>query len=169
MKKIYFSLMAMAIAVCFTACNSKKDEPTPEPKTFDVNQILGSWTVTSYSYIVTNTDADTAVVKDVRQNAGEITIEKDEDQYLFTETFTDPEWGEHSGDVLLHETTFDLRGTAVEYPHLNDLSVKNEGGKTTWESSDTGTATYHRSGTGIVEEDVTYNFKIEVKIAVTKK
>lgn len=167
MKKIYFSLMAMVMAVCFTACQSQKDEPIEE-KTLDVNLILGSWNVTSYSYIVTNTDADTTIVKDVRENAGEITIEKADDLYLFTETFTDPEW-EHSGDVLVHETTFDLRAAAVEYPHLNNLSVKNEGGKTTWESSDTGTATYHRSGTGIVEEDVTYNFKTEVKIAVTKK
>ena len=160
----------MAIAVCFTACQPKQqDEPTPEPKTFDVTQILGSWTITSYSYIVTDTDADTVMVKDVRQNPGEITIEKDEDQYLFTETFTDPDWGEHSGDVVLLETTFDLRGSLIDYPNLSNLSVKNEGGKTTWESSFTGTATQHHSETGTIDKDVTYNTKTEIKIAVTKK
>ena len=171
MKKIYFSLMALALAVCFTACNSKQDEEvTPGTKTFDVAQILGSWKVVSYSYIEMNTDADTVLVKDVRQNAGEITIQKTEDDsYNFTETFTNADGDERSGDVLLDETTFDLYNSAFGYPHLSGLAVKKDGDKTVWESSFTGKSEEERSHSGEQDKKSQYNTKTEVKIVVTKK
>ena len=171
MKKIYFSLMALALVVCFTACKSKQNEEvTPATKTFDVAQILGSWNVVSYSYIEMNTDADTVLVKDVRQNAGEITIQKTEDElYNFTETFTHADGDERSGDVLLSETTFDLRGSSFTYPHLFGLSVKTEGDKTVWESSFTGKAEEEHSHSGEQDKKSQYNTKTDVKIIVTKK
>ena len=171
MKKIYFSLMAMALAVCFTACQpqqQQKEDVTP-PAVFDVTKIVGSWDVTFYSYVMTNTDAGTAIEQVIRQNPGEITIEKDEEQYRFTETFTDPDRYEVSGEVVLHDNTFDLRGGQVDYPDLVDLSVKTDGGKTTWESSYTGRVEKHDPATGTIDEKASYNYKTEIKIAVTKK
>ena len=168
MKKIYFSFMAMALVVCFTACRSEKEELTSVP-VFDASKILGSWTVNSYSYVMTNTDVDTLMVSDVRQNAGEITVQQDQEQYTYTETFTDPNWGEHSGDIVLHETTFDLRGSALDYPQLDGLSVNTNGNAIVWESSFTGHAEQIREQTGQPDQVINYNYKIEISISVTKK
>jgi len=171
MKKIYFSLMALALVVCFTACKSKQDEEvTQGTKTFDVAQILGSWNVVSYSYIETNTDADTVLVKDVRQNAGEITIQKTEDEsYNFTETFTNADGDERSGEVILDENSFDLYNSSFGYPHFLGMKVKTEGGKTVWESSFTGKSEEEHSHSGEQDKKSQYNTKTEVKIIVTKK
>lgn len=171
MKKIYFSLMALALVVCFTACESKQNEEvTPATKTFDVAQILGSWNVVSYSYIEMNTDADTVLVKDVRQNAGEITIQKTEDEsYNFTETFTNADGDERSGEVILDENSFDLYNSSFGYPHFLGMKVKTEGDKTVWESSFTGKAEEEHSHSGEQDKKSQYNTKTEVKIVVTKK
>ena len=167
MKKFIFSLMAMSLAVCFTACNKdKEDEPKPEV-VFDAAKILGSWDVTYYSYVVKNLDADTVMVKDERQNAGEITIEKDaDDLYNYTENFTDAELGrERSGSVLLGETTFDLQTSSVYAPNLFGLSVKTEGGKTVWVSSFVGEAEEIRQQ----RDTFYYKTKTDIRIEVVKK
>ena len=168
---MYFSLMALAIAVCFTACNKdKEDEPKPVV-TFDAAKILGSWDVTYYSYVVKNLDADTVMVKDERQNAGEITIEKDaDDLYNYTENFTDAELGrERSGSVLLGETTFDLQTSSISAPHLFGLSVKTEGGKTVWVSSFTGNSEESHWHSGEPGGDSSYKTKTDIRIEVSKK
>jgi len=174
MKKFIFSLMAMSLAVCFTACNKdKEDEPKPEV-TFDMSKILGTWNVVSYSYIEMNTDADTVLVKDVRENAGgigEITIEKDQDDlYSYTENFTDAEIGrERSGSVLPGETTFDLQTSSLSAPHLFGLSVKTEGGKTVWVSSFTGTSEGSHWHSGEPGQESNYKTKTDIRIEVVKK
>lgn len=168
MKKLFFSLLALTMAVTFTACNSEKEEIAPVI-TYDVTKILGSWTVTSYSYIITNTDVDTLITKDVRQNPGEITITDEGGQYLYTETFTSPLALEQGGDVLLHETTFDLRGSVPDYPELWGLTDKVEGETITWSGSLTGEATITRQHSGQAEETVTYHYRIDTKITVKKK
>ena len=168
MKKFFFSLLALTMAVTFTACNSEKDENAPVT-TYDVTKILGSWTVTSYSYIVTNTDVDTLITNDVRQNPGEITITEQDGQYFYTETFTSDDDSEHSGDVLLHETTFDLRGSSLDYPKLFELSDKVEGETITWSGSLTGEATITRKHSGQPDETVTYHYRTDTKITVKKK
>ena len=163
--------MALSIAVCFTACNKdKEDEPKPEV-TFDMSKILGTWDVTYYSYVVTNTDADTVMEKDVRRNAGQITIEKDaDDLYNYTENFTDStKTFERSGSVLPGETTFDLQTTSVSAPHLFGLSVKTEGGKTVWVSSFTGKSEGSQWHSGESGQESNYNTKTDIRIEVVKK
>lgn len=169
---MYFSLMALAIAVCFTACNSdKKDEPTTTTTTFDMTKILGTWDVTYYSYVVTNTDAGTELERDVRRNAGQITIEKDaDDLYNYTENFTDStKTVERSGSVSPGETTFDLQTSSLSAPHLFGLSVKTEGGKTVWVSSFTGTSERSQWHSGQPGQESNYKTKTDIRIEVVKK
>lgn len=172
MKKIYFCLMALAMAVCFTACNSdKEDEPTPVV-TFDMTKILGTWDVTYYKYVVKNLDADTFMVQDERQDAGQITIEKDQDDlYSYTENFTDStKTVERSGSVLPGETTFDLQTSfSFSAPHLFGLSVKTEGGKTVWVSSFTGTSEGSHWHSGESGQESSYKTKTDIRIEVVKK
>ena len=97
--KMYFksALMCLFCAVIFCACDNNE----PRKSSVNYDQMIGSWTLTSYSVKWTNLD-ENIVEKELVYDNGFLTIEKKDDgtgdmYYYYKENFANESRKEYSG------------------------------------------------------------------------
>lgn len=172
--KFFSLLIAVTLVGCFASCNKKGGNNPENTSKLDASKLIGTWTVTNYSYVKTNTDADTVVYKDVRNNPGTITISKKGDDYVYTENFISTDKSQYEGQLEINEKngTINLRD-AEGFLRGDDFSYELSVGNLTatsmsWSCTYIGTSQSERRNSEGVQETISYNCKEEVNISLTK-
>ena len=125
MKKFAFFCLA---SLMLMACNNNE----PATPTVNYDLLIGSWTLNSYSVLITNLD-EGKEIENISRNNGTLTITKetvdDEVYYYYTENFINPEVPSYSGRFEFTKNTLEMNDregslrTDVEYIYDYTISV----------------------------------------------